>query len=111
MGITSKWVNIRELRVFGTSATTAGVDVVKNLQKINTYPNPFKNTITINTEKQEGNKEIILLNLTGAIIHKVKTNESGKIKLDLSNKNIAKGIYFLKIIHKNSSKTIKLIKE
>ena len=72
--------------------------------KINVFPNPFDNSITI-TSINAGN--IIISDLTGRIILQEKIS-SGVTKLDSSSWNSE--VYIVTIITDNYTKTTKIIK-
>ena len=75
---------------------------------INAYPNPATNKITL-SEKFSKN-QIILFDLLGKNYPvKLINNYNSSTKLDISN--LSGGLYFVKIINDNSSKSIKFIKE
>ena len=76
--------------------------IIKN--QINLYPNPSKGFITIDSTKEIN--EVLIFDVKGKKIQRIKTKETNKIKLN----NIKSGFYFLKIKLKNkSSITKKLI--
>ncbi len=72
--------------------------------KINVFPNPFDNSITI-TSINSGN--IIITDLTGRIVLKEKIS-SGITKLDSSS--WSSEMYFVTVITENYTKTTKIIK-
>ena len=73
--------------------------------KINVFPNPFDNSITI-TSINAGN--IIVSDLTGRIILQEKIS-SGATKLDSSS--WSSEMYIVTIITENQTKTTKIIKK
>jgi hypothetical protein len=75
-------------------------------QKLEVYPNPFNNIFTVGVDSDS---KIEIYNLLGKII-KTKNVSIGSFQFDMTN--FASGVYFLKVTNdKNSSKTIKIIKE
>ena len=82
--------------------------ITNTIEKTNTYPNPFTNTIHITTETDDL-ITLILMDITGNIIKEETTNTNTSLNnLD----NLANGIYFLQIINTKTQtiKTQKLIK-
>jgi len=75
------------------------------IKKIETYPNPVKNVITINFNNNinYNSLEIIVYNIVGQTkkISDYSFIEDNKVQINTSNLN--KGIYFLKIIFDNDS--------
>ncbi len=87
--------------VRGNQNITVAVNETENYNSI-IYPNPFASFITI--KPKTTNQTYELINSIGQVIYSGKNIESQNFSA------IAKGIYFLKIIDKNST-AIKLIKE
>ena len=89
-------------------STVLNVDEVRLMDKVSIYPNPLKNTFTLNLGALElNNIDIQIYNVIGK-----KVFEKRKLK----NKNIdvsqlKSGIYILKIINESQHKTIKLLKK
>ena len=73
------------------------------------YPNPTKNTITIDVQKNETNNATIeLINLLGeTLIHQKITTKKTTINLS----NYSQGIYLVKFSNQNGNKVYKVIKE
>lgn len=81
---------------------------------LNIYPNPFENHINIEVENSGISRAIfILIDVLGKNVWEEKQYlmdaNSSKINLDIPSLN--SGIYFLKIIQKEATKTFKLIKK
>ena len=77
-------------------------------QVINVYPNPATNKITLSEKFSEN--QIILFDLLGKNYPvKLINNYNSSTRIDISN--LSGGLYFVKIINDNSSKSIKFIKE
>jgi hypothetical protein len=77
------------------------------------YPNPAKNAITIETSKESvGLVEVAIYNLNGQLIKsdvdfQKQVNTSRNNQYDVSDLN--NGIYIVKVVSENASKTMKLI--
>ena len=78
--------------------------------KILVYPNPLSNQLNINFDASNKYKFIKLFDLTGKVILE-RNVTSNKMQLDLSSYRLSKGIYLLKLIAIESTKTLKLIKQ
>lgn len=84
------------------TAATAGVND-NVLENTATYPNPVRDILNIKSPK--GSK-ISLFNILGA---KVKSATNTSDKLEISVKDLPKGVYMLKINSENKTKTSKVI--
>lgn len=75
---------------------------------VSIYPNPFSSQITIQLPRFVGNAKVSLINVSGKVIKQQNINEIGQMNgLD----ELAKGLYFIKIISEDGqSITHKLIK-
>ncbi len=75
------------------------------------FPNPTNGLISFNVS--DSNMSQIKFDITNVhgkcILSAVSNNESGSIKIDMTN--AAAGLYFLKVVQNNFSKTFKVIKE
>ena len=92
-------------------ANTDGVDEIKNDRAITVYPNPAKDQIHINSLEKINDIEI--LNATGAdIIHVHKADFATSLDDNVINiKDLANGIYSVKITTDNGQYHTKFIKE
>ncbi len=99
---TTNWTNIDAGASFSTNCSV-GIEELSE-QKINVYPNPVKNQITIDTK--EHIKNITITNVSGKGI---KTVVSSNNTVDVSN--LVKGIYFLQVQTENGIANSKFIKE
>lgn len=80
----------------------------------NIYPNPSSNVIYLSYLGSEKEKEInyFISNSYGIQIgsfHSVKLESVGMLEIDVNS--LPTGVYFLSIIDKNSSKTLKFVKD
>jgi hypothetical protein len=86
--------------------TVATVGLNNNaLQSINTYPNPVKNKLTIESGELNIN-EIKIINVSGKIVDIVSTNVN-----TINVSSLMRGIYFMQISTKEGIFTTKFIKE
>lgn len=92
-------------------ANTDGVNNIENLGNISVYPNPAKNQIHIDSQYKINNIEI--LNAAGAnIINVHKTDFATSLNNNVINiKDLAKGIYSVKITTDKGQYHTKFIKE
>lgn len=93
------------------------IDFAKTENKINISPNPVNDYPTLNLElKESTNLSVDLYDVKGVLVSNLVKNKnysegSNTEQLDLSNKNLSKGIYFLKINgNGKAAKTIKIVK-
>jgi uncharacterized protein YjdB len=87
-----------------TLEVTGGLIDNNNLT-LSVYPNPFTNTLTINTEL---NSTISILDLTGKTVYST-INTTKLINLDLAE--LKTGVYFLSVSNENRKSISKLIKK
>jgi len=76
------------------------------------YPNPFNPSTTINYKLTEnGSVKLVVYNLSGQVIDVLVNGwqESGTHMIERSPKEFASGIYFVRIIHKEKTATIKVL--
>jgi len=74
--------------------------------KLNFYPNPAKNVLTINNEIVVNN--VTIYDLAGKSVLNQKA-DSKNLSLDISK--LEKGIYMMRVATKNGAKTVKIIKD
>jgi len=74
--------------------------------KLNFYPNPVKNVLTINNEIEVNN--VTIYDLAGKSVLNQKA-DSKNLSLDISK--LEKGIYMMRVATKNGAKTVKIIKD
>ncbi|MGB1230850.1 MAG: T9SS type A sorting domain-containing protein, partial [Winogradskyella sp.] len=70
------------------------------------YPNPVKNTLTLNAQNTIDN--VTMYNMLGQVVLNAKPNNVDS-ELDMSN--LKSGAYFVKVTIANNTKTIKVIKQ
>jgi arylsulfatase A-like enzyme len=89
---------------FHLDLNSLGVDDVENdIENLNTFPNPVKNTFNLTKEVKYG----VLYNVYGAIVHKFEN-----ISKDIDIRHLKTGLYLLKVIDKDGNKKhTKLLKE
>lgn len=94
------------------------IDELGAQEKVNIYPNPFTEMVTVNINaKENGKLKIELYNIIGAKVMQDKTflyfSGISEKQIDLSE--LPNGMYFLKTTYKEESETkkllIKLLKE
>ena len=84
--------------------TTAIPQVVD--KKMSVYPNPFQSTFTLNTDNQEGTKRIEITDLLGKVVESSNL-QSGQNSF---GEGLNPGVYIVRIVGNNLSKTAKVIK-
>jgi hypothetical protein len=86
------------------------VEDVNNLSIFKLYPNPTNTQVNIEYElKNIQTSNIEVYNNLGQLIYQKKGNKSKKGNISIDISNYQKGLYFVKFISKNSTKTEKLI--
>ena len=98
-----------------TNNTTSGLNNnVSKQSSLKAYPNPFTDQITVEIETID-NEDItyLIVDLSGRVIEEkiVKVNENNNsYQFDISNKNLAAGMYFIKALQGENSYIKKVIK-
>ncbi len=94
-----------------TSNITTGItnNSAKNNTGLKLFPNPVKEKLTITSENDFDNAEVVIYNILGIEVMKESKLMGSEIIFNTSN--FAQGAYFLKIINRNETETIKFIKE
>lgn len=78
------------------------------------YPNPFTSVLNVQfTLPGTANVGVQLYNLSGALLYdnEAGTLEAGEYNLPVYNLDIVPGVYILKMLYNNQSKTAKVIKQ
>ena len=86
-----------------------GVSENKNSQGgMRIYPNPVKNTLTVETLQSAGNSTLSVFNVSGQELLRQKV-VSPKTQLDLSG--FAKGVYTIRLLNSDKVEVRKIVKE
>ena len=91
---------------------TTGITTIETVTGLNLYPNPVKDVATIEYNlTSSSNVTISIIDYTGKVLNSTSVNSyQGNNTVTLSTSNLTSGIYFARIISKNTVKTIKFIK-
>ena len=104
-GFLNIWLQQIDIATGGSSI----IDLANDISLINIYPNPSKNTITIDLGSNDlQNSSIQLINVLGEVIMNQPVIQQ-KNTIDLSNYPI--GNYLIQFNNNKGSKTLKVIKE
>lgn len=92
-----------------TNGGLIGLDEINNSKKdYYAYPNPANKFLTIESPERDIKYKVSIINLLGIeLLH--NDSENGKSHLDISN--LPSGLYFVKLISRNSVKVKTIIKE
>ena len=93
---------------FSISAFSAslGIDDVNNEAAFTFYPNPVKNTLTLNAQKTI--EQVAMYNMLGQEVLRATPNA---VDSDLDMSNLQTGTYFVKVTIANVTQTIRVIKQ
>jgi len=88
------------------------INTVEKINKISLYPNPVKETATINYSVTENaNVTVSIYDYTGKTINVISVNSyKGNNTIKINTNNLKQGVYFAKITLNNTVKTIKFVK-
>jgi len=99
--------------MYDISDTTFTITVVSNYEitnggiEMNVYPNPSNGMLTLNIEEEiSGKTKIQITDLSGRLIEQISIDKK-QISIDMSK--YQKGIYLLKIVSGNKSRTEKIV--
>ena len=96
-------------RIAGWEPDVTGVNNIREDNKLNVYPNPFKNEIVVDFKKQLKNPCIIIVDTKGEVVYNKQIN--GFVNtFNISDLNIATGVYIIQIYDETDQYMKKLIK-
>jgi hypothetical protein len=97
-----------EFEPFSISAFSASlsIDTLENKAVFTYFPNPVKNTLTLNAQNSIEN--VILYNMLGQVVLKATPNS---ISSDLDTYSLQTGTYFVQVTIANVTKTVRIIKQ
>lgn len=87
------------------TCTTLGIDDVENNASFTYFPNPVKNTLTLNSQNTIEN--VTMYNMLGQEVLRAAPNAVNS-ELDMSN--LQDGTYFVKVTIANITKTVRVVK-
>lgn len=82
------------------NCTVTGIKETVSCGSINIFPNPFQSSVTISTEKEFSNGELILYDIPGKEVMRIKNISGQKVAIDRGN--LTQGIYFYKLTAGNN---------
>lgn len=100
----SRW----SMATFTTGKFTGIEETEKNGFAIKSYPNPVKNTLTVELTKPAANAAMQVTDLTGKVVFKTNFQNN---KASISTEGLAPGIYIIKYTDSDRSKMLKIVKE
>jgi serine protease AprX len=83
---------------------------IENQQFVKVFPNPFSDKITFYTEGVLDENSIIIFNVNGQVIFEKKSIFAASNYFDVDLTNMPSGMYFYKIVNKNTLLSGKIIK-
>ena len=101
-GLHSRWLEIDNIRLYGSSEST-GIGEVKDNNQYQIYPNPAKNVVYVNGIS---NFDVQVLDLTGKVIQKKHITNNG-----ISIETLNPGVYFFRITKDGKVHILRFIKE
>lgn len=91
------------------TAPTLSKNEFNYFEGVQLYPNPVQNILNVSISSNEVPDELIIYNSLGQVVeHK---NNLGVNIMEINTQLYSKGVYFLKIVKQNTSKTFRFIKE
>jgi hypothetical protein len=98
----------KELKTSNACASL-GTEKFDSLDKIQLYPNPAKNIINISVSQSELPESFTVYNNLGQAVESRKIGSVNDLSINTSS--YSTGVYLIKILKDNSSKTLQFIKE
>jgi len=104
-----------EITSDGCTVTSACVELIilateKTIGRvINVYPNPVIGDVTLETDWKFERAEVTVLNLSGQVVWSIREVNTQSLQLPMSE--MKQGVYFVRIIERNKSQMIKIIKK
>ena len=96
-------------RFYVTQSIASSINNIENSNgQIFIFPNPFKNSTSVEIKNTRGPFNLEIFDISGRII---KTFNSNSNKFEINNINASSGIYWLRIKNKSNFKPIKLVIE
>ena len=96
-------------RFYVTQSIASSINNIENSNgQIYIFPNPFKNSTSVEIKNTRGPFNLEIFDFSGRII---KTFNSNSNKFEINNINASSGIYWLRIKNKSNFKPIKLVIE
>lgn len=86
-----------------------GLDEVKDQAGIRIYPNPTAGMISIGSEQEVYNAEIVVISTLNKVVYSRASETIGRKSLDIDLSFLSKGIYFIKIKSDEKEETVKII--
>ncbi len=88
---------------------------MKESKSLTAYPVPFYDNATVEfTSERNGNFVVNLYDLKGSLVRELKsgTAKQGEVnKIEVDGSNLPEGMYLVRVVNGNGSKTIKLLKK
>jgi hypothetical protein len=92
-----------------TFTTTGGInDVNEGGYSVSLYPNPTEGDATLRVEGLTDNARVIMTDVQGRVISNQEM-AAGQKTLTISRNNLASGVYYIRVITNNTTRTEKLI--
>ena len=91
-----------------TQSIASSINTIYNNEQIQVFPNPFKNSTSIEIKNIKGPFNLEIFDISGRVI---KTLYSNSNKFEINNLNTSCGIYWLRVKNKSNFKPIKLVIE
>ncbi|WP_395057122.1 T9SS type A sorting domain-containing protein [Flavobacterium sp.] len=104
---TQSTFQIAEVQLFGS---VLGLNETFELKNFVFYPNPAKDFVILENDKNNLIQEILVTDMSGKVVENLKPNNN-YTKQELKFNNLSSGIYLLKIVSQNSIFTKKIIIE
>ena len=99
----------KELKTSNASSPLLSSDTFDFLNGIYLYPNPSQNVLNISILQSELPDSFLVYNSLGQTIENKKIHSNNDLKMNTSS--YSKGVYLIKIIKDNATKTLQFIKE
>ena len=87
----------------------SGLNAVESIYNVTLYPNPTMDNATLKVEGLNEEATVVVTDQTGRMISSEKL-ALGQTEMTINSASLAEGVYYIRIITKNSTRTEKLIR-
>jgi phosphatidylserine/phosphatidylglycerophosphate/cardiolipin synthase-like enzyme len=105
-----KAISTHSLTTTHNPCATTGINSTNsNELAFNVFPNPFKNSFTINVKSNSDGLKVKVINVIGQIVKEVEVSGTDELQIDLQNQPA--GLYYIQVTHADKIYVQKIIKE
>jgi phosphatidylserine/phosphatidylglycerophosphate/cardiolipin synthase-like enzyme len=105
-----KAISTHSLTTTHNPCATTGINLISSNELVfNVFPNPFKNSFTVNLKSSGNGLKVKVVNVIGQIVKEVEVSGTDELQIDLQNQ--PSGLYYIQVTRADKIYVQKLIKE